>query len=232
MGAAASFRRAKYGPCRSRAWSCRSGISPRPPRRAPCRNRRGRRSYRRRRRHPLLLHQRSRRQPDRAQLPGRFLARVIARGGVAAAHAAAERFRPLRRSAVREAVGDNGALCLFLQRVVAYRLGGAHAFLDVAGLEDRALSIAGIGGPDSGIAVGLQLNPHLYLVALCGADTLLRLLGLVERAFEVLDMMADLMGNDVGHGEIAGRPEALGQLVEEFGVDVDLLVGRAVEWPH
>src|SRR4029450_9911229 len=159
-------------------------------------------------------------------------ARVIAPGGVAAAHAAAERFRPLRRSAVREAVGDNGALCLFLQRVVADRLGGAHAFLDAAGLEDRALSIAGIGGPDSGIAIGLQLTPPLDLVSLCGADTLLRLLGLVERAFEVLDMMADLMGNDVGHGEIAGCPEALGQLVEEFGVDADLLVGRAVEWPH
>ena len=50
----------------------------------------------------------------------------------------------------------------------------------------------------------------------------LELVRLVERAFEVLDMVADLMGDDIGHGEIAGRPEALRQLVEEARVDVDL----------
>ena len=54
----------------------------------------------------------------------------------------------------------------------------------------------------------------------------------VERAFEVLDVMADLMGDDIGLGEVAGRAEALRQLVEEGRVDVDLLVGRAVERPH
>ncbi len=45
-------------------------------------------------------------------------------------------------------------------------------------------------------------------------------------------MVADLMGDDIGLGEIAGRSEAARQLVEEGGVDVDLLVGRAIEGPH
>ena len=35
--------------------------------------------------------------------------------------------------------------------------------------------------------------------------------------------MADLMRNHIGLGEVAGRAEALRQLVEEGGVEIDLL---------
>ena len=45
-------------------------------------------------------------------------------------------------------------------------------------------------------------------------------------------MVADLMGDDIGQGEVAGRAEALRQLVEEGRVEIDLLVGRAVEGAH
>ena len=44
-------------------------------------------------------------------------------------------------------------------------------------------------------------------------------------------MMADLVRDHIGLGEIARRLEALRQFVEEFGVEIDLLVGRAVEGP-
>ena len=67
---------------------------------------------------------------------------------------------------MREALRNDHALRLALEHVVADRLGGAHAFLDVAWLEDVALGIAGIGCPDSGIAVGLQLDSDLDRVAL------------------------------------------------------------------
>ena len=62
--------------------------------------------------------------------------------------------------------------------------------------------------PHAGIAVGLELDPDLDLVALGLAEPRLRRLGAVERALEVLDVMADLMGDDIGLGEIARRAEA------------------------
>ena len=44
--------------------------------------------------------------------------------------------------------------------------------------------------------------------------------------------MADLVGDDVGLGEIAPRAELLLHHPEEVGVEIDLLVVRAVERPH
>ena len=34
-------------------------------------------------------------------------------------------------------------------------------------------------------------------------------------------MVADLMGDDIGLGEVARRAEALGELAEEAGVEID-----------
>ena len=44
--------------------------------------------------------------------------------------------------------------------------------------------------------------------------------------------MADLVRDDIGLRELARRVEALRKLAEELGVEVDVLVGRAVERPH
>ena len=57
------------------------------------------------------------------------------------------------------------------------------------------------------------------------------MLALVERAFEVLDVVADLVRDDIGLGEVARRLEAARQLVEEGRVDVDRLVVGAIEGP-
>jgi hypothetical protein len=61
--------------------------------------------------------------------------------------------------------------------------------------------------PDAGVAIGLQLDADLNLIALALAHAGLRGLRLVECAFQVLDVMADLMGDDIGLGEIARRSE-------------------------
>ena len=45
-------------------------------------------------------------------------------------------------------------------------------------------------------------------------------------------MVADLVGDDIGVGELAGRTETLGQLVEEAHVEIDLAVLGAVERPR
>jgi hypothetical protein len=44
-------------------------------------------------------------------------------------------------------------------------------------------------------------------------------------------VVADLVGDDVGLGEVSRRAQALAQRVVEAQVDVDLAVGRAVEGP-
>ena len=41
--------------------------------------------------------------------------------------------------------------------------------------------------------------------------------------------MADLVRDHVRLSEIAGRPEAVAQLTEERQIEIELLVGRAVE---
>ena len=61
---------------------------------------------------------------------------------------------------------------------------------------------------------------------------LLAALDLAEDAELVLDVVADLVGDDVGVGEVALHAELLLHLLEERGVEIDLLVERAVERPH
>ena len=77
-------------------------------------------------------------------------------------------------------------------------------------------------GPHAGVAVGLELDPHGLLVRLAAA---------AGDAEQVLHVVADLVGDHVGLGEVAGGAEAVAQLVEEAEVDVGQPVGRAVEGP-
>src|SRR5437764_3925583 len=56
--------------------------------------------------------------------------------------------------------------------------------------------------------------------------------GFTELPGEVLHVMADFVGDDIGHGEIARRLEAPRELAEELRVEIDALVVGAVEWAH
>ena len=66
---------------------------------------------------------------------------------------------------MREALRHHPTLALALERVVADRFGGTHAFLDVARLEQARLR-----RPYARVAIGLKLDPDLDLVALDLAD--------------------------------------------------------------
>ena len=61
------------------------------------------------------------------------------------------------------------------------------------------------------------------------ARALLRSLDVVHDAEQVLDVVADLVGDDVGLGEIPGRPESILQVVVETEVDVDLAIARTIK---
>ncbi len=86
--------------------------------------------------------------------------------------------------------------------------------------------------PHAGQAIGLQLEPHRQQIGLTLGYALAGLLHLVRDAEQVLHVMADLVRDHVGLGEIALRPVALAELVEEGQVEIDLAVGRTVERPH
>ena len=101
-----------------------------------------------------------------------------------------------------------------------------QALLEVAALEDPA--VVGRAGPDAGEAVGLQLEANRELVGVVGVRLAL-LADLLLDAELLLDVVAELVGDHVRLREIAGRLEALIELVEEAEVEVDLPVGRTVE---
>ena len=124
------------------------------------------------------------------------------------------------------ALGVDLALDLALDAVVADRRGGVQGVGDLGiGQGQEELRRRGVVRPDAGVAVGLELGPHGPAGGPGPAPGL-------ERAEQVLDVVAVLVGDDVGLGERpTGGPEARAELVEEAEIDVDVPVGRAVERP-
>src|SRR4051812_17713617 len=126
----------------------------------------------------------------------------IARAGLggAASIAAHQRFLALRRGTVGEALWNDDPLAGALEGVVADRRRGAHPFLEIARLHRLALARR----PESCIAIGLELHPHLERVGLSLGDAGLGAADALLDPGQRLDVMADLVGDDVGLGEIAG----------------------------
>ena len=155
---------------------------------------------------------------------------------VGAVEAPVEPLLALLGGAVGPGLGVDLHAGLLLDAVVADGGRRGQALLDVAPLEADVAALAAPLvdrlRPDPGVAVGLQLEPHRPLVGL-----LLRpggLLAGVDRvagALEVLHVVAELVGDHVRLGEVAGGVEPGGQLAVEVEVDVHLAVGRAVEGP-
>ena len=83
-----------------------------------------------------------------------------------------------------------------------------------------------------GIAIRLELEPDRQAVALAPAGARWTLLHLFRRAEQILDVMAEFVGDHIILREIALGAEAVGEFVEEAGVEIDALIGRAVERPH
>ena len=131
----------------------------------------------------------------------------------------------LLRRAVRPGLGIHLALGALLDAIVPDRACRVDAAVDV-GLGE-ALDQPGLDGvvrPDSRVAIRLQLRPHRPAL---GAAALL---GPLERAEQILDVVAVLVREHVGLGKRAALgAEPRLELVEEAEVDVDLLVGGAVE---
>ena len=128
-----------------------------------------------------------------------------------------------------ERFGSGAALSLLLQPVVADGLCQFQTLLQVAILH-RVIHGLLVVGPHTGIVVGQQLQAHADLVGLRLARLAHGLVGFRQRTSEVLHMVTNLMGNDVG---VCKRVTLNAQLTlhlrEERQVDIEFLVARAIE---
>src|SRR5215217_5787235 len=86
----------------------------------------------------------------------------VAALGITSLVAATEPAHALLGAAMGKGVGDHATLGAALDGVVADGAGGAEAALQITLLQ-RDLAVrdrARVGRPDTGVAVGLQLDPH------------------------------------------------------------------------
>ena len=129
-----------------------------------------------------------------------------------------------------KAVGNDVALSLFLQTVVADGFGGKHGFLNVFGFED--IVVDGVVSPNTGETVGLQFEFDGKGIGLFFADLLLHFVDFRQNAEQVLNVMADFMGNNVGKRGIAGGFELGAHVFVETQIQINFLVAWAVKWTH
>src|SRR4029078_2312704 len=133
--------------------------------------------------------------PSRSTARAILCSEVAALEGVAAVDAAAlaAALQPadaLRARAVRERLGNDGALRAPLQRVVADLRGGVQRRLDVAGLEPPGVLLLHARRPHAGEAAALRLDPHGERVGLRAIAAAAHRVDLLHDAEQVLDVVA------------------------------------------
>ena len=86
-------------------------------------------------------------------------------------------------------------------------------------------------GPNASEKVGLQLKAHAGLIVARRVLAILchLLMGLAQDAELVLHMVAHLMGDDIGVSEVAVSAKFFLHVLEKLQVDVNTLVGGAIE---
>ena len=127
----------------------------------------------------------------------------ISTSDVAGDQTLAEPLDPLGRSAVGEGVWNHVALGLLHQGVIANGGRRVKPRFDVAFFEN-VLFLLGMVGPDAGVIVGLEFEHHGELLGIGPADPALHLGDLLAGAEQVLNVVADLVGDHVGLGELSG----------------------------
>ena len=109
---------------------------------------------------------------------------------------------------MRETVRHRVALRLLLQLIIANCRGRIQRFFEIARFKHLSRAI-GMIRPHPSQAVGLQFETHRQLVGLDLANPLPGGLDLVGYAQQVLYMMADLVGDDVGLAKSPGARKRL-----------------------
>ena len=109
-----------------------------------------------------------------------------------------------------------------LEGIVADGVRALDRRFQVAALEDMKLPI-GLMRPDTRQVIGLEFEPD-RVAFIVRPDPRID-------AEQVLNMVAILVGHDIGLRELGFRAAQLFELPEEGGIKVDLLVARTIERP-
>ena len=98
------------------------------------------------------------------------------------------------------------------------------------------VALPGLAALAASQAIGHEFDTYRQIIRAAlialARGTLLRRLNFRQNAEQVLDVMADLMRDDISVGEIAAAAEAPFHVLEKSGIEIDLLVFRAIERPH
>src|SRR5262245_54564008 len=138
---------------------------------------------------------------------------------------------------MREGVGDDIALAAPLQSIIVDGRSRLHGRLDIAGLDETPLLLR-VVRPHSGKAVGLQLDSHLQFIGLDLVHAALRLLYLGQDSQQILHVVADLVRNHVGLGELAALASDIAaaetplEILKERGIQIDLPINGTIERTH
>ena len=118
---------------------------------------------------------------------------------------AAKPRHPLGRAAVGEAVRHNLPAGFALQAIIANGGRCAQGLFQVTRVQQVSFAVGGVA-PYAGETVRLQLLSHRQGIDLGLALAGPGLLHLLADTQQGLDVVPDLMGDDIGLGEIAGAP--------------------------
>jgi hypothetical protein len=112
-----------------------------------------------------------------------------------------------------------------------------HGGLNIAGLDEPPLLLR-VVCPHPGKAVGLQLDSHLQFIGLDLVHAALRLLYLRQDSQQILHVVADLVRNHVGLGELAALASHIAaaetplEILKEGGIQIDLPINGTIERTH
>ena len=114
---------------------------------------------------------------------------------------------------------------LSLQVVITDLASRVQRLFDIARLKQTV----DIVRPDPREAIGLKLQPHGQSVRLSLAGLLAGGMDLFKDTQLVLDVVGHLMRNHIGRRKIPPRAKLARQGRKEFGIEIGLLIARAVE---
>ena len=112
-----------------------------------------------------------------------------------------------------------------------------HRRLDIAGFDEPPLLLR-VVRPHPRKAVGLQLDPNLELIPVDGIHAALCVLHLGQDSKQILQVVADLVRDNLGLGELTALASDIAtaetplEILKERGVEINLLIVRAVERAH
>ncbi|MNL51578.1 hypothetical protein D3C87_1746840 [compost metagenome] len=128
-------------------------------------------------------------------------------------------------------VGNYPPLRFLLKLVVTNGIGRGQGSFQIAWFEDL-VPLIGVIGPYARQKIGLQFQLHRQLVILGLAQPAALLLHLLRNTHQVLYVVPYLVRHHVSDRELARRIEPVAKFVAESEVDINFMIGRAVEWSH